>query len=68
MIGVNFIGIPIIKRFIIILGKGKNVEFDIMDYQYLMKKLMYLLQITQSNLVFVISKLRQYIANLCLDH
>lgn len=43
MIKANFAYTSIIKKFIILLCKDKNAKFDITNYQYLVKKLIYLL-------------------------
>lgn len=43
MIKTNLINILIVKKSIVLLGKSKNAEFDITNYQYLIGKLMYLL-------------------------
>lgn len=57
MIEANFVSIPMIKGSTILLSKGKNVEFNIIDYQRLVRKLMHLLQTTRFNLAFVVGKL-----------
>ena len=68
MIGANPIGIPMIKGSTILLGKSKNAEFDITDYQCLVGKLMHLSQTIRHNLAFVVSRLGQYMADPCLGH
>lgn len=40
---VNSIDTSMIKRSTILFGKNKNAEFDIIDYQHLIGKLIYLL-------------------------
>lgn len=57
MIEANSVSIPMIKGSTILLSKGKNVEFNIIDYQRLVRKLMHLLQTTRLNLAFVVGKL-----------
>lgn len=42
MIGVNFVITLTIKKATILLDKGKDIEFDVTKYQYLIKKLMHL--------------------------
>lgn len=41
MIGANIIGTPMIKRSTILLGKGKDAKFDVIDYQHLVETLMH---------------------------
>lgn len=38
MIETNLISTPMTKGFTILLGKGKDTEFDITDHQYLIEK------------------------------
>lgn len=42
MIRVNLVSILMIKGSTILVGKGKDAEFDITDYQHLVRKLMHL--------------------------
>lgn len=68
IIEANLFGIPMIKKSTILLGKSDDTEFDNINYQFLVEKLIHLLQKTQLDLAFVISKLRQYMADLHLSH
>ena len=68
MIEANPVGPSMIKKSTILFSKDKNTEFDITDYQRLVRKLMYLSQTTRPNLAFIVSRLGQYIADLCLGH
>ena len=63
MIEAYLVGTPMIRRSTILLGKSKDTEFNVTDYQRLVEKLMHLSPITRPNLVFIISKLGQYMAD-----
>lgn len=64
----NLVYTPIIKRSTILLGKDKDTEFNVIDYQHLVEKLIHLSQITQPYLAFIISRLGQHMVDRCLSY
>ena len=54
MIGANLLDSPIFQKYTFLFGKGKNTKYDVTEYSYLVKKLIYLLQIIRLDLAFVI--------------
>ena len=68
MIRANVLNSPIFQKYTILFSKGKNTKFDVTEYQHLVKKLIYLSQIIQLDLAFVINSLRQYMEDLYLGH
>ncbi len=68
IIEANRVGTPMIKGSTILLGKSEDAEFDVTDYQRLVRKLIHLSQTTRSDLAFVVSRLWQHMADLRLGH
>lgn len=68
MIRANLVSTLMIKRSTIILGKDKNIEFDITNYQRLIEKLMYWSLTIRPDLEFNVSRLAKHIADLYLNY